>query len=362
MVIRCAVVLGAVILAGRHQNAPLAQVPPELPAVVRTELLRARAGISARIKGHNAKVAELLSRCGPGKIPPGPSQASQLAACQREQAPLLQADQRLQEEKAAFGRRVAAAIARPDCVLLESQLTRDRTAIARLARTIELSQSELRNATQASLDAQKDIIVSGGSLLLGAAAKQMAARESSARTFKGWITKHQVDLRRRGVDPAALEAKIDRAIRGYASASAQAEIGNIGDQGLEAAQLFAGLKAEGEAVLALQQSGDREMLAVLTDPSLDAVKQDLVRADVIALSDLTRAVADILSSATEVAKFGPHYSLAAFSADYLLNGFKWWLNYVEIENQSFTLGRETEAMKALQAQIERTQNRLKACR
>lgn len=348
--------------APSHQNAPLAQVPPDLPLIVRTDLSRVRAGISARIKAHNVKVANLLSRCGPGRIPPGENQAAQLEACRREQAPLLQSDRRLQDEKAAFAARVAAAVNRPHCAVLQSQLDRDRTAMERLTRTMEINANEVRDATQASLEAQKDIILSAGGLLLGSAARQMAARGASANAFKGWVTRHTAALQRRGVDVAALQAKIERAVRGYGSAAAQAEIAYIGEKAMDAADLFNNLKAEAQAVHALQETGDREMLSVLRDPSLDALKRDLVRSDVIALSELTRSVEDILSTATDVAKFGPYYTLGAFGADAVVNATKWWLNYVEIENQSFVLGQELSAMKALQAQIARAQQRLTACR
>ncbi len=347
--VRLALALLLSLVVSAEQGIELPAVPANLPAAVRTSLGEARAALVVLLEAHNVRADAFSTRC--AKVVSG-SAADQ--ACGRDYQVLTAEAAALEADKVAFAKRLAAAVAAPPapspCAAIEGQLARDNVAMSRLARIQKLNLAELQGATAQALDAQKDAIISGGSLLLSGAAKQMAARADSAKAYKGWVTRYTNAAKQRGANVDALVARADRALANYAKAAAEAEIGAVADKGLDAADLFKSLASTAQSTYALQQQADADLRAAVSDPTTQALA-----------SDVARSVLDTLSAASELSRFSPAYSVSAYVVDYTYNGFKWWKALVQIEDQSQTLGNEVQAMRALQDQIARTTGRLKAC-
>lgn len=328
-----------------EQGIALPPVSATLPAAVRTVLGEARAALVVRLEAFNAKAEAFSSRC--AKVVKGSAEDQ---ACGRDYQRLMTESAALEADKKAFANRVAAAAASSPCAAIEGQLARDNMAMSRLARIQNVNLAELKGATAQALEAQKDAIIDGGSLLLSGAVKQMAARADSARTYKAWVTRYTDAAKQRGANVDAIMAKADRAFANYTKAAAAAEAGVVAERGLDVADLFKSLASTARSIYALQQQADADLRAAVSDFTTQALA-----------SDVARGVLDTLSAASELSRFSPAYSASAYFVDYTYNGFKWWKALVEIEGQSQTLGDEVEAMRSLQAQIARTTKRLKAC-
>ena len=330
-------------------------VPATLPAAVKTGLGEARAALVTRLETYNAKADAFSTRC--ARVVKGSAEDQ---ACGRDYQALAAEAATLEADKRAFASRVAAAVAASasaasspassPCAAIEGQLGSDRVAMARLTRIQNANVAELQGATAQALDAQKDAIIDGGSLLLSGAVKQAASRADSARTLKAWVTRNTDAAKQRGANVDAIMAKADRALANYAKAAATAEAGAVAEKGLDAADLFKSLASTARSTYALQQQADADLRAAVSDPGTRALG-----------SDVARSVLDTLSAASELSRFSPAYSIGAYAVDYTYNGFKWWKALVQIEDQSQTLGTEVQAMRALQDQIARTTTRLKAC-
>ena len=344
-------VVAASVCGLAAQSIPMPRVPTALPSAVRIQLLSRRADISSRISAHNDKVRDFLPRCGPGTIPV--SDNARIAACAAEHQALLAAETLLHEDKRAFADAVAAAERAP-CAALEAQVERDRDALDGLTRTMLLTRGELRDATRAAADAQREALTLGGKLLIKGAVKQLADREELADKLWKQIETDSVAIGRSGVDSRAINDRIRRTLDAYVAARTQAELGadlRKVENTLTLASKFKELHTVGSGIYELQQRADGDLRQFLQDPTVQA------RA-----SDLARQAARNLSEKSELARFAPHYTLAAFVVDYAYQGTKWALALTNVEGQSSALGDEALAMRALQAQVRRTTDKLNACR
>lgn len=320
-------------------------VPTSLPPAIAAPLQATRTELLERVDAHNAKAKAFNARC--ARVAAG---SAENAACGRDFAELQAAWGVLEADKKAFAKRVADAQAQA-CAPLQAQLDRDNALMAQLLHWQQFSLAEVQSGKAQALEAQKNAVLLGGKLLLSAGVKQMEGRAAAARTFKSWATRYEAMARQKGANVASLMAKADRALENYAKAAAAAEAGQLTAKGLDAVDLFAGLSATGRATFALQQRADADLRAAVLDPTVQSLG-----------ADLTRGILDTLSLSTELARFSPHYTLASFVVDYALAGGNWLTALWQIEGQSEVLGKQAQAMQAVQRQIARTTDKLKACR
>lgn len=343
------------------QAVPLAQIPRQLPRSVLVPLHVARENIVARIDAQNERIDGFNRDC--ATVTAG---TAAHASCASRFETLQRGSAALDDEKTAFGKRVAAAASQP-CVAIEAQLEQDRAAFTTLERTMAVTNAALRDGVTATAEAESAIItesvMAGGFALMGSAAKRLQEREETGRKAYMAIWNETRPVMHAG-QPGyhALKVRMEKAFEAFRRAETVATVGAVAEGGKSALEMFNNLATEAQRVYALQQAADWEMLEVFRDPSIAALKRDLVRKDVIAASDLMRSAIDVLSSASELKRFAPHYTLLAYATDYVQHGTKWALGLVQIQNQSFTLGQELHAMRALQSQIERTTTRLKSCK
>lgn len=338
-------------------DRPLPPVPDRLPPAVRDSLSRARAPLLARTEAFNARVPDFTARCGPGTIPA--EDRTRLAACGAEFGGLKALSDSIVLEKTRFITALEAAVAAADarCADITRQLAQDRLALVRQQRVSESTVAELEAWANESTDAANNAAWLGATTLFGNAAKQLQTREASATAFQGVLARAEAQLGARGAPLVALQDRITRASRGYASARMQAVAGNAMAHVGDASELLNYARTEAGAIAGLQSGADANIRAALTDP----VFQQYVQTDATAL-DLVRATLDQLAGTPALEPLAKPYALAAFIVDYGYEASRWAASRARILQSAQLSDEQLKAVAALSAQMERTVARLQVCR
>lgn len=324
---------------------------------MRDSLDHLRALLAARAAAFNLLVPDFTARCGPGRIPA--EDTAKRSSCGAEFAALSARSDSIVRERERFDVRVTAAVAAVEqrCAAPIAQLQSDRAALVRQQRVNEASAAELEAWASANAEAQQGALALGVTSIFGSAAKQLESRQSSATALKGVLTRYERQVSSGKVPLAAMQARLDRAGRAYASARAMAVTGSAMSRAGEANDLWKHAQTEAGVVTQLQAEADADVKAALSDPAF----QRFVQTDATAL-DLVRSTLDQVAGAPPLERFAPHYSLASFIVDYGYESTKWGLSRARILQGSALSDLELRAVDALVAQMERTVARLRACR
>ena len=350
-----AVALSVAASVARAQDASVPKIPPTLPLATRNMLDGVRGPLLARVSDHNKKVADFNSRCAQLR---STDAAPLIAACRTENGVLVAEERSVIAEKQRFAAQIDSAVAAAaTCATIATQLESDKEALRRQQKTNEMGVAQIDEWRKLNEKALEEAATHGATAVLGSAARSLEQRQNSANTFAGLLTKYENKMRGQDIPYAALEDKINRAAQGYLNARTEA-LGGVGlGKALEARDYFDNFKIQAGLVARDAEDADGNLKAALRDTTF----QKFVKADATDW-ELLRSTLDLATSLPEFKKIVPQYQLAAFVVDEGFDAKKWYESKQRIMQQYNLSDTALAAVAALQHQLERTVQKLKACR
>lgn len=350
---RPAAAMMAIVFAGSTvltQGSPVPAIPWDLPDAPRIELEAQRDPIMKRIAVYDDRVTAFMAKC--AQV----TNEALYAACAQENDALGVEEKAIDTAVAKLAARLKQVLAAP-CMDHERQLQRDKRALQVQLRDIEQGVRELEELQKESEEEQKEVLLLGASAILGPIAGHLESKSRSAASFQGWLTRHETQLRQKGVPFDMLREKIERTMRGYVSAQVQAAAGTALRSAGDISGMWGTLVTVGEAIGTGLAQGEATFREFLADPTLRPFILDDAT-----VSDLMRTLVDTAASTKLLAKISPQYTVAAFVVD---AGFK-FTKYESLRAQVMQRHGLTDqmlrAVDALKQQIERTVGGLLACR
>ena len=338
--------------AVQGQDAPVPKIPETLPLAARNRLTVVRAPLLDRVGAHNRKVEDFNSRC--GRIPA--VNTALAAACGKEYQIMTGEEKALVEDKRRFAAQLDSSVAADaGCATLATQLESDKEAIRRQQRTSEMGVAEIDAWRKANEEALKEAALDGAKYFLSRTATALEKRESSARTYEGWMTRYAKQMKDKHVPFEVLQEKIESAVHGYVNAKLDVAAGTVLTRGLDADEIFENFRTQAGLVARDAAEADAAMKAALSDPTF----QKFVRSDATGW-DLLRSTLDVASSATGLERISPQYALASLVVDGSYDATKWTLSRDRIMQQYNMSDTVLKAVASLQRQIEKKW--LKVCR
>ncbi len=359
LIVLGSIVLGQGIFNASAQVPELLAVPEHISSHARDQLSRLRAGLLARL----SSLQTSASRFRTSDCAAGVEKNSSAATECRAKADWLKSQQSLYiRDSNSFNNAVRAAAAEASCKKhLSDQLARDKKALQTEQKTIGVGLDELDNWTKASEDAQKDALKTASKLLLAGLGEKLIAQENSLRSFKGWLTRYKKQLQSDNIPFDLIETKIERAAKGYTTAS----IYVTGGRAIEGLNTF-------NETLTLA-TNEISSIAAQMSRSDDAVRELLADKRITALINSDSAGRDLANSLVTMAAHtgdleglagklaGPSADLANFLIDYGYDAKEWWESRKRILQQYLISDTQLKAIDALKAQTECTIKRLKEC-
>jgi hypothetical protein len=263
------------------------------------------------------------------------------------------------EVKAALERLLISLKSKEDkCAPLDRQLERDKEALRRQMKVNEMGLKELEEWTKANKEAEVAALTLAAKTILGHVAINLEGQINSMRSFKGWLTRYDKAIRKRGVPFEVLQVKIERAYSGYVNAWLAAKTGRVLNAGLLINDVWSSFKKECGAIAEQQAKSDAAVRDILNDPTV----KKLIETD-DAGQEFAQSLLELMSRSKELEKIiGPEVELGSFLVDYGYEAIKWAASRNRILQQTQLSEESLKAFDALKEQIESTTRKLKECR
>lgn len=248
------------------------------------------------------------------------------------------------------------------CREIETQLEKDKEAIKRYQKTIEMNKEEAQKWADKNKEAAEEAQKSAGMALFEAIGGKLLNNKKIADHIQQRLIDYQVKIAIEG--PPGQKILADRLIKktvgasvAYANAAAKADTGKLIETGIDLKTYYDITKAAVASANSAKEAADKEMKEVLQ--ALNNPENDL-RAN---FSDLVSLVAELkLDNILEQTPFlQDAASFALFLRDYSYNATAWYQSRERILEYGKIMDEQLKAVRANQEQIKKTGEKLKAC-